>query len=403
MSVTTTRASPTTSAAKEALPVISRTGVLFAVLGLTALALPLVQFKPNRIVLGEGVPLYRALGAVGWPLTALFAVMLLAAVPVSTLLKVRLAIGAVGVIAALFALGESVDILTPEGNSLARIAPAAGFWLLFLAFALMAADAISRISLTLTARWAILAGAIVVLAAILMSGQLDGVSVMREYIARKDVFAREFGRHLLLAFGSLGAALMIGLPLGIAIYRISKLRRGVLGVLNILQTIPSLALFGIMIPLFGWVAAVVPGAAGLGIAGIGVFPALVALFLYSLLPVVSNTLVGLTGVSPAARDAAFGLGMTDGQVMRLVLIPLALPVILAAVRIVLVQNIGMAVIAGLIGGGGFGTFVFQGLNQTAMDLVLLGALPTIAMALVAGIGLDLAVKGLDHSNKKAKP
>ncbi|MFV0409266.1 MAG: ABC transporter permease subunit [Paracoccus sp. (in: a-proteobacteria)] len=118
----------------------------------------------------------------------------------------------------------------------------------------------------------------------------------------------------------------------------------------------------------------------------------------------SNTLVGLNGVSPATRDAAFGLGMTSGQVLTSVLIPLSLPVILAAVRIVLVQNIGLAVIAGLIGGGGFGTFVFQGLNQTAMDLVLLGALPTIALALVAGIALDLGVEALDYRGKeRAQP
>lgn len=115
---------------------------------------------------------------------------------------------------------------------------------------------------------------------------------------------------------------------------------------------------------------------------------------------VSNTLVGLSGVSPAAREAAFGIGMTGGQVLRGVLIPLALPVLFAAVRIVLVQNIGLAVIAGLIGGGGFGTFVFQGLNQNAMDLVLLGALPTIAMALVAGIALDLLVEALDHRRNR---
>ena len=94
----------------------------------------------------------------------------------------------------------------------------------------------------------------------------------------------------------------------------------------------------------------------------------------------------------AVRDAALGLGMTRAQVLGQVLVPLALPVLLAAVRIVLVQNIGLAVIAGLIGGGGFGAFVFQGLNQTAMDLVLLGALPTIALALVAGIALDLLVQ-----------
>ncbi len=383
--------------ARPASAPLNRPGLLFAALGLAGLALPLVQFKANRIVPGEGVLLGNAIGPAGWMLTAALALALLAAISGRLALGLRLVLGAAGVVAALLALGAAARVLTPEGNTLARVAPASGFWLLLLAFALLATDALSRMRLTLAQRWLLLGAAVAVIGGVLWSGWLDGVSVMREYAARKDLFWREAGRHLVLAFGSLGGALLIGLPIGTAIYLLPRLRRSVLGVLNILQTIPSLALFGIMIPIFGWIAANLPGAAALGVAGIGIFPALVALFLYSLLPVVSNTLVGLRGVPPAARDAAFGLGMTEGQVLRGVLFPLALPVILTAVRIVLVQNIGLAVIAGLIGGGGFGTFVFQGLNQTAMDLVLLGALPTIALALIAGIALDLLVAALGPS------
>ena len=386
----------THSATRIAGPTLSRPGLLFAVLGLAGLVVPLVQFKPNRIVPGEGVHLTAALGGAGWLLVLLLGLGLLAGISGRLPFRLRLAIGCAGVVITLLAIGATARALTPEGDTMARVAPASGFWLLLLAFALAAADALSRMRLSLAGRWLMLGGAAVVIGAILWSGWLDGVSVMREYEARKDLFWREALRHLVLAFGSLGVALLIGLPVGIGIYLSSRLRRPVLGVLNILQTIPSLALFGIMIPIFGWIAAHVPGAASVGVAGIGIFPALVALFLYSLLPVVSNTLVGLNGVSAAARDAAFGLGMTQGQVLRGVLLPLALPVIIAAVRIVLVQNIGLAVIAGLIGGGGFGTFVFQGLNQTAMDLVLLGAVPTIALALIAGIALDLAVEALDH-------
>ncbi|WBU52679.1 ABC transporter permease [Paracoccus sp. SCSIO 75233] len=381
---------------------LSRPGVLFAALGLIALALPLVQFKANRIVLGEGVRLVAALDPAGWAAAAILAAGFLAGVSGKLPGWLRLAIGCGGVVAALLALGGAARSLTPDGDTMARVAPASGFWLLFLAFALMATDALSRMHLSLRGQWGMLAASVAGTLLLVASGWLDAVSVMREYDARQAVFVREASRHLLLAFGSLGLAMLIGLPAGILIYLRPRLRRPVLGVLNILQTIPSLALFGIMIPIFGWIAANISGAAELGIAGIGVFPALVALFLYSLLPVVSNTLVGLTGVSPAAREAAFGLGMTSAQVMRGVLIPLALPVLLAAVRIVLVQNIGLAVIAGLIGGGGFGTFVFQGLNQNAMDLVLLGALPTIALALVAGIALDLLVEGLDHRNRKGR-
>jgi osmoprotectant transport system permease protein len=365
--------------------------VLFALIGLAGLALPLVQFKPNRIVPGEGLGLAALPGGI-------VAMLVLGAVLVAACWSrwpatLRLAAAVAGLVAVTLALGAVAAHLVPAGNMLARVSPAAGFWLLLLGFGLMLADAVNRLRPSLALRWLMLAGGVALVAAILASGALEGVSVMREYATRRALFGREAQAHLALAFGSLGAALLVGIPLGIAIFQAPHLRGPVLGVLNILQTIPSLALFGIMIPIFGWIAATLPGAAQMGVSGIGVFPALVALFLYSLLPVVSNTLAGLSGVPAATRDAALGLGMTRAQLLVQVLMPLALPVLLAAVRIALVQNIGLAVIAGLIGGGGFGTFVFQGLNQTAMDLVLLGALPTIALALVAGIALDLLVQG----------
>ncbi|MEE2861960.1 MAG: ABC transporter permease [Pseudomonadota bacterium] len=378
---------------------LDRPGLLFALIGLVGLALPLVQFKPNRIVLGEGVALWSALPW-GLPLALVLAVVLVGGCwQIGAAWRLGAALAAL--VALVLALGASAGHLTPPDNTLARVSPATGFWLATLAFALMLADAITRLRPSLAVRWLLLGLAIALVVAVLASGIVDGISVMREYEARRDIFLREARAHLLLAFGSLGLALLVGLPLGVALYQARGLRGPVLSVLNILQTVPSLALFGIMIPIFGWIAANVPGAAQAGVAGIGVFPALVALFLYSLLPVVSNTLTGLNGVSPATREAATGLGLTRVQVLASVLVPLALPVLLAAVRIVLVQNIGLAVIAGLIGGGGFGTFVFQGLNQTAMDLVLLGALPTIALALVAGIALDLLVEATSRRPKGA--
>ena len=371
---------------------LDRPGLLFALIGLVGLVLPLVQFKANRIVPGDGV-------SMALPLAGLLAMIL-----VGGCLRwphgLRLAAALAGLGTVIAALGGTARSLMADAPDLARVAPAAGFWLLLLAFALMLTDAVTRLRPALHWRWLMLAGAIALVAMVLSTGWLDQVSVMREYAARRDAFLREGVAHLYLAFGSLGLALMIGLPLGVAIHQAPSARGPVLSVLNILQTIPSLALFGIMIPIFGWIAANVPGAAQAGIAGIGVFPALVALFLYSLLPVVSNTLTGLSGVSPATQEAAIGLGLTRFQRLTWVLVPLALPVLLAAIRIVLVQNIGLAVIAGLIGGGGFGTFVFQGLNQTAMDLVLLGALPTIGLALVAGIALDLLVQTLNRTTPR---
>jgi osmoprotectant transport system permease protein len=177
----------------------------------------------------------------------------------------------------------------------------------------------------------------------------------------------------------------------------------VLNVLNIIQTIPSIALFGLLIAPLGWVATHVPGAASLGIRGIGTAPAFVALFLYSLLPVVANTVVGLAGVPRAANDAARGMGMTERQRLFGVEFPLAFPVILTGIRIVLVQNIGLATIAALIGGGGFGVFVFQGVGQTAMDLVLLGAIPTVALAFTAAIILDAVIEMTSTKRREAQP
>ncbi|AEV37496.1 Glycine betaine/carnitine/choline transport system permease protein OpuCD [Pseudovibrio sp. FO-BEG1] len=190
----------------------------------------------------------------------------------------------------------------------------------------------------------------------------------------------------------MAVAAAIGFPLGVLSHRNENLRSAVLPILSFLQTIPSLAMFGIMIPILAWVGTTVPGARELGVAGIGFLPAFLALVIYSLLPVVANTVAGLEAAPPAAMDAARGMGMTRNQRLLQVQLPLGLPVMLAGIRIVLVQNIGLAVIAGLIGGGGFGTFVFQGLNQTATDLILLGALPTVALALISAITMDILVE-----------
>jgi osmoprotectant transport system permease protein len=156
--------------------------------------------------------------------------------------------------------------------------------------------------------------------------------------------------------------------------------------------VPSIALFGILMAPLAALAAAVPTLAALGVSGIGAAPAVVALFLYSLLPIVANTVVGLGRVSPAAVDAARGMGLTDGQMLRQVEFPLALPTILTGIRIVLVQNIGLVTIAALIGGGGLGAFVFQGIGQTAIDLVLLGAIPTVALAFSAAVVLDAFIE-----------
>jgi osmoprotectant transport system permease protein len=189
---------------------------------------------------------------------------------------------------------------------------------------------------------------------------------------------------------------LVAVPAGILCHRVARLRAGVLGTLNLIQTIPSIALFGILMVPLGALAAAAPAVTTIGIRGIGAAPAVLALFLYSLLPVVANTIVGLGRVPRATVDAARGMGLTSWQILTDVELILAFPVILTGIRIVLVQNIGLVTVAALIGAGGFGTFVFQGISQTAMDLVLLGALPIVALAFSSAVLLDALVEALSR-------
>jgi len=367
-------------------------GVLIGALGTVALILPFTLFRANRIVLGESRSIAESLPQ--W-----HAILLYAAVGAALLVgllrlkrALRLLISFVLLAVLLLSLGQAASFLTPSGNTYARVSPGAGFWLLVFAFALMATDALARLKPAPVVRILILAGVIAAFALMLWSGTFRNLSILREYNTRAGTFWAEAQIHLWLAFGSVALASVIGIPLGIVCHRVRPLRSAVLGVLNIVQTIPSIALFGLLIAPLAWVAANVPGAAAIGISGIGFAPAMVALIAYSLLPVVANTVVGLAGVPEAAADAARGMGMTVPQRLLSVELPLAFPVILTGIRIVLVQNIGLATIAALIGGGGFGVFVFQGIGQTAMDLVLLGAVPTVGLAFAAAIIMDAVVE-----------
>ncbi|RUX75610.1 ABC transporter permease [Mesorhizobium sp. M7A.F.Ca.US.006.04.2.1] len=366
--------------------------VIAAISAYAAFAAPFATFRANRIVPGQARSILEALPATTG---TLLLVMIVAAALIAlfkTPLSLRLAAGVVALAALALLIGVAGTFLTPEGNTFARVSPASGFWILIFAFTLLLADVLTRLDLSPLARVGVLAVSALAIGLLLISGSWDNLSILKEYFNRADSFWAEGSKHVTLALGSLLAAVVVGLPVGILCHRVENLRAGVLNVLNIIQTIPSIALFGLLIAPLGWVATHVPGAAALGIRGIGTAPAFVALFLYSLLPVVANTVVGLAGVPRAANDAARGMGMTDRQRLFGVEFPLAFPVILTGIRIVLVQNIGLATIAALIGGGGFGVFVFQGVGQTAMDLVLLGAVPTVALAFAAAIILDAVIE-----------
>ncbi|MGE5277167.1 MAG: ABC transporter permease [Acidobacteriota bacterium] len=183
-------------------------------------------------------------------------------------------------------------------------------------------------------------------------------------------------QHLWLVVISTALAVAVGLPLGVALTRRPRLARPVLGLASVVQTIPSLALFGFLIPL--------PL-----IGGIGARTAIVALVVYALLPILRNTHAGITSVDPATVEAAVGLGMTPGERLRLVELPLALPVVLAGVRIAAVVSIGLATIAAAIGAGGLGVLIYRGIATVDDRLILAGALPAALLALAVDGALGL--------------
>ena len=182
------------------------------------------------------------------------------------------------------------------------------------------------------------------------------------------------GEHIVLVGASCGSAVVIGVGLGILGTRHTRLRHASVAVASVLQTIPSLALFGFLLP--------VPL-----IGGIGEHTAIFCLILYSLLPILRNTIVGINSVDAPVRDAAVAMGMTDFQLLRLVELPLAAPTIIAGIRIALVTNIGTAVIAAVIGGGGLGVLIFRGVASVDTLEILAGAIPAALLALLADAGM----------------
>ncbi|QWW68237.1 ABC transporter permease [Rhizobium sp. WYJ-E13] len=374
---------------------LDRLGVVLVAGGIAATTLlPFIYVKANRIAAGKPMLLTQLL-----PQTSVLILLaLLAATALATLFLrnafIRLALGTLCLAGLIAAIGLTATAATPPGSTVARMTPGGSFWVLFGVIGLIISDALVKIRLTPWMRVAALVAYTALLATCLSSGLLDSLSILREFSTRSAQFWTEAYSHLLLAFGSLAIAIVLGLPLGILCFWVPKLRAIVLQTLSLIQTIPSLALFGILMLPLGYLATHVPLAADIGIRGIGTAPALIALVLYSLLPIVANTVVGLEGVDPSVRDAAAGMGLTRRQILTGIDLPLAFPVILTGIRIVLVQAIGMVTIAALIGGGGFGIFIFQGLGQTAMDLVLLGAVPTVFFAFSSAVILDAVIESI---------
>ncbi len=357
---------------------------LAVLLAVAAASLPFLNYAPNRLVSGQPLPLHQLLQGVQWLLPVpVMLLLLLAFLPVSRRHLVLALLLSEGLFIALIAFsGHQATLLSQQGSPLARTSWGSGFWLSGGLCLLIAADTISR--LTPQVFWRLLLNGQIWLPVIvfLLNGQLDQMALLKEYANRREVFDQAFSRHLLLLVGTLIPTLAIGIPLGWWCAKKAAVQSPVFAVLNVIQTVPSVALFGLLIAPLAGLARAFPWLSELGISGIGMAPALIALVLYALLPLVRSVVAGLQQVPKEVIETAEGMGMTRRQIFWQAEVPLALPVLLTGLRVIAVQTVGMAVIAALIGAGGFGAIIFQGLLSSALELVLLGVIPVIAMAVI---------------------
>ncbi len=367
---------------------VVRDRVLFVlcVAGLcAAYGLAFVTHAPNRLVSGAPIPLLAAVA--GTKAIALLPGLVLLTgpfLPPRRIVHAIVAIAAAALIVALWWLaGAHAATLAQSAPPAARTSLGAAFWVLFVCAALALIDSVRRLGLSLLASLLIGVALVAAIAGLGAAGVLDQLSIVKEYANRREVFADAVVRHIVIVLAALVPTVALGVPLGVLAHRRKGLAAGLFPVLNVVQTIPSIALFAVLIGPLSGLAAMFPGLGRLGISGIGLAPAVIALFFYSLLPIVRNVVQGLAGVSPAAIEAARGVGMTPLQIFARVELPLALPVFLSGLRITTVQAIGLAAVAALIGAGGLGAIMFQGLFANALDLTLLGAVPVILLAVTA--------------------
>jgi osmoprotectant transport system permease protein len=376
------------TAAAAALPSAAATwkvALAGSLAGALSLVLPMYVVKPNRVAEGTAYHLWEIPGA---PLAALLVGAVVAAFLVAFLPRSRsrrIALGSASVL--VFGLpwvlsGLASELLREQALEFGRVSPAAGTWIALVA-AYLLINAVTRSEqVSDTERTAWVALPFVVLIVLFASGLLNDLAMIQEFQNNQERFVRELGTHLRLSGTAVIGATIIGVPLGVLAWKKGRLEKPVFVLVNGIQTIPSLALFGLMIAPLSLLSRRFPVLRDMGIQGIGYAPALIALTLYALLPITRNTYTSLAIIKESVLDSGRGMGMSRLQLLRFVEVPLALPIILGGIRTSAVQAVGNTAVAALIGAGGLGAFVFQGLGQAAPDLILMGVFPIILLAVV---------------------
>ncbi|MHB1017701.1 MAG: ABC transporter permease [Coriobacteriia bacterium] len=364
-------------------------GLTAATLGAASVTLlPFATFRTSRIQTGSALSTLEAIGP--WGLAALLGAWLAVAalssgrVPSSPAAVIR------GVVATLALLGTvalsayAVENAVEPTAPFARVSIGIGAWSnIAVAYALILSSR-REIGLRRGVRLALSVAAPLGVAAMLGAGLLDGLAIMLEYANQSDRFWAEVAAQLTFAGIAVGIALVLGTVLGVLAFRQPRWRGPVFAVANVFQTIPGLAMVGLLFAPLSWLGSRVPLFGRMGVGGLGWAPVIVALTLYALLAIVRNTYAGLASVPADAVEAGLGMGMTEWQVLRRVRFPLAMPVIFGGARTAAVQTLGNATLGAFVAAGTLGLFVFGGLSQQAPDLILLGSIALVLLAL----GLD---------------
>jgi len=362
-----------------------------------------LEHRPNRVQSGLGVSALEAFGDAGWLLFgAWISLALLVALPAffspsgrTAALVAALLAASIVPVSLLLASYSAEGHIAATGD-LARTSLGVSFWLYVFAVYLVLRSSVSRI----THRWlragiSLLAPvAVIVLAA---TGALGNLSIMIEYTRFERAFWENFQQHVAYTLGATGVALLAGVALGVLAAKRARAEAVIFGTLNVAQVMPALAFVGLIMPPMGWLADNIVLAREIGVAGIGWAPVFLVLVMYALYPITRNTYAAIRALDKGIIDAARGMGMDSRRRLLSIELPLAAPVVMAGIRIALVQTAAGAIMAALVGGGGLGRIVFYGLEQTAEDLVVLGVIAIVGLGLALDVTLRFFIAILDRT------
>jgi osmoprotectant transport system permease protein len=341
-----------------------------------------LNIAPNRLLPGVPTGAAALMGFWGHPIAAsAIAAALLGARP-GLGRGLSLGLAGAGLLAAVWLTGWAAEGALAGRGTTARAMLGWGFWTASAGLAILglviAAETGSRRATPLLA-----VGLAAGLIALGLSGALDALSPLVEARARADRLGLAFVEHLRLSGVALAIALALALPLAWAAFRSRAASSAADAALGLVQVVPAIALFALLIPLLSGLLGAVPSLRALGVSALGATPALIGVALYAALPLFRALLAGLTQADPAAVDAARAMGMGEGRIIAEIRLPLGLPLFFGGLRVAAVQTIGLMTLGGLVGAGGLGAVIFEGMAQFAPDLILVAATPVVLLAMAA--------------------